>query len=81
MTSAIPPEFLQFINDEVASGVYPNPDAVITDALNLLQAEKKHLTTAVRAGIEQLDRGDSIAGDDVFRQLRARIESRIQKSP
>lgn len=80
MSALIPPQYSQFVHDEVASGAYPNSEAVIADALNLLQAEKRQLSEAILAGIEQLDRGESIPGNEVFRRLRATIQSRMRST-
>jgi antitoxin ParD1/3/4 len=71
------PELAQFIDDQVAAGVYLTPNEVIGDAIRLLrhhEQERSALVAELRRrvdiGIAQLDRGESIPADEVFRKLR-----------
>jgi len=40
MSVSVPIEYVPFVNELVASGSYPSQDAVMRDALQLLQAKR-----------------------------------------
>jgi putative addiction module CopG family antidote len=54
---AIPAELELFVQGVVRSGNYHNPDEVVGEALRLL-ARREQLLHDVKAGVEQLDRGE-----------------------
>lgn len=68
MSSNVSPENEQFIQQIIQSGVYQDRGAVLDDALDLLK-RREQLRRKVDAGIEQLDRGEGIAGEQVFARL------------
>jgi antitoxin ParD1/3/4 len=79
MQLQLSPELAQFVDDQVAAGVYMSPHEVIRDALRLLRHHEQEravliadLRQKVDIGIAQLDRGESIPADEVFRKLRER---------
>jgi antitoxin ParD1/3/4 len=58
------PELEGFINTKIASGSYGNATEVIRDAIRRMQAEESRVVAwqaAVKAGDDQLDRGEGIA--------------------
>lgn len=62
----------QFVQDQVASGAYPDADAVVSAGLRLLEtdagdeAEKmRRFLSKVRSGLDQLDRGEGIEVTDL----------------
>ncbi|MDO9076461.1 MAG: type II toxin-antitoxin system ParD family antitoxin [Brevundimonas sp.] len=62
----------QFVQDQVASGAYPDADAVVSAGLRLLEtgaddeAEKmRRFLSRVRTGLDQLDRGDGVEVTDL----------------
>lgn len=72
-------EFQQFIQGQIALGAYTTPSEVVGDALRLLQLherERESLASELRkkiaVGLEQLDRGESVASAEVFAELRQR---------
>lgn len=75
-----------FVQDEVASGAYPDADAVVSAGLRLLEtdagdeAEKmRRFLSKVRSGLDQLDRGEGIEVTDLqtyFDALEARALDR-----
>lgn len=80
-------ELVQFVDSQVATGSYLTPSEVIGDALRLLrhhESERAELLADLRqkidVSIEQLDRGESISADEVFRGLRERnAKAQMQK--
>ena len=81
-------EARKFIEEQVESGRYSSPSDVMGEALRLL-SEKERIRTKrfaelkekIRVGIEELDRGEGIDGEEVFaeleeetRQLEAEME-------
>jgi antitoxin ParD1/3/4 len=63
MASVIPPEFEQFVAQQIATGEYRSPEEVISAGLRILQAlkqQQEQLRKDVQAGIDQLDRGEGI---------------------
>ena len=54
---AIPAELEPFVEGVVLSGSYHNPAEVVGEALRLL-ARREQLLHDVKAGVEQLDRGE-----------------------
>jgi putative addiction module CopG family antidote len=79
----VPSGFETFVRDAVSSGRYEDPAAVLAEALRLLQ-RREQLLTAVRAGVEQLDRGeyseygvDSL--DDFLRDVAAEERTKFGK--
>ena len=53
----IPTELESFVQGVVENGSYPNPTEVVGEALHLL-ARREKLLHDVKAGVEQLDRGE-----------------------
>lgn len=76
----------RFVQDQVASGAYPDADAVVSAGLRLLEtdagdeAEKmRRFLSKVRSGLDQLDRGEGIEVTDLqtyFDALEARALDR-----
>jgi putative addiction module CopG family antidote len=62
----------QFVQDQVASGAYPDADAVVSAGLRLLEidandeAEKmRRFQSKVRTGLDQLDGGEGVEITDL----------------
>ncbi|WP_428308684.1 type II toxin-antitoxin system ParD family antitoxin [Lacipirellula sp.] len=79
MEISISPEFQQFIEGQLALGAYATPSEVVGDALRLLQLHDREremlvsdLRQKVAVGLEQIDRGETVAAHDVFEELRRR---------
>lgn len=67
MTSTIPPEFRQFVEQELASGRYRSADELVSEGLRLVQERERRrneLREKIRIGLDQLDRGEGIELDD-----------------
>jgi putative addiction module CopG family antidote len=63
MATAIPPEYAQFVQGAIASGLFQSESEVIGEGLRLLQQREK-LRADVHARLSQLDRGQCIELDD-----------------
>lgn len=79
MNVSLTPELEKFIADRVKSGMYHSASEVVREALRLLreQDELKRrrviaLREAIGRGLDQLDRGEAIAGEQVLKELKQR---------
>jgi len=79
MNVSISPQLEEFVKQEVESGAYHSASEVVRAGLRLLQERQQdrrmrleRLRAEIALGIEQLDRGEAIAGKEVFRELRER---------
>ena len=83
MSLNIPPEFERAVLERVQSGAYESTDDVLKaclEALAMLEAElaEDHawLKREIQAGIDQLDRGEGIPGDQALAMARAELRRR-----
>jgi len=84
MNVSLTPELEQFVQTKVKSGRYLSASEVVREALRLLEERDRlqqikldRLRQDIRIGVEQIEQGDVIEGDDVFAELEqdiARIE-------
>lgn len=76
----------RFVRDQVASGAYPDAEAVVSAGLRLLEAETddedgkmRRFLSKVRSGLDQLDQGEGVEVGDLqtyFDALEARALGR-----
>lgn len=82
MTLQISRENEQTIHDAISAGGYHSPDEVLTDALRLLR-RKQQLVRDVKAGVDQLNRGEYTEYDeeslDRFLQDIQREQDRLDR--
>ena len=71
MSVEIPGDLSPFVDAVIRSGHYVSEFEVVTEALRLLK-RREALADDIRLGIEQLDRGESVDGEQVFAELRAK---------
>jgi antitoxin ParD1/3/4 len=67
MSTVLPPEFENYVHEAVAAGRYRSTDDAVQEALRLLRdrdCQVKQLRQEVRAGFDELDRGEGIECDD-----------------
>ena len=80
MTITIQPELEEFVQRELASGEYRDANAVVAEALRLLQQKRHHdaLRDEIRSGMEQRERGEIAPLDmnTIRKEVRRRIEAR-----
>ena len=63
MSTSVPPQFEQFVRQEVAAGHYQSEDEVVVAALELLQRRKQgfaELQRELQPSIDELDRGGGV---------------------
>ncbi len=62
MEITLPPDLAEFVEEQVKSGHYDNPDAVVEEAVALLREftpdHEAYLRREIKKGIDQLDRGE-----------------------
>ena len=66
MTVTIPPEFVPFVEQLVASGEFQSQESVIGEALELLREERQQfqeLQAEIAIGIDQANRGEVVPFD------------------
>ncbi len=90
MNISLTSELEQLVNDQVNSGKYNSISEMIGEALRLLlerdrlQEERlAELKAKIRVGIEELDRGEGIDGEEVFAEIEEdirRIEAEIEQA-
>jgi antitoxin ParD1/3/4 len=73
MNVDIPNDLGQFVRQLIADGVVANENEALVEGLRLLQS-REQLRRAVNLGIEQLDRGEGLDGEEVFDRLERRID-------
>ena len=76
MSTVVPADYQEFIDREVASGKFSSADEVVSEALRLFRDREQKLDALRREimlGVEELDRGETISGEEVFRELRERF--------
>lgn len=85
MSSDLSPENEQFINAEIARGLYRDRTEAVDAAVALLR-QKEELLARINRGREQLDSGqytdyDDRSFRDRFDELGRRIEKRTESNP
>ncbi len=78
MHVSLAPELEQQIAESVASGRYANDREVVEEALRLLfetEAARARLRAEIQIGLDQLDRGESISGEELFAELDQMLQS------
>lgn len=83
MATHWPRDLQMFVDEMLANGAYADEAEMILHAMYLLRdaeldRRRKHedLRREIMIGIEQLDRGESIPGEQVFERLRKRLEGK-----
>ena len=86
MNVSLTPELEQFVAEKVKTGRYNSASEVIREALRLLEEreelrnlQKQELRKKIAEGLDQLDRGEGIPGDEVFAELDAELETLEQR--
>ena len=77
MNVSLTPELEEFVARKVKQGLYKSSSEVVREALRLLldrdavaTAELARLRGDIETGLADLDRGDGVDGDEVFREIR-----------
>jgi antitoxin ParD1/3/4 len=76
MTIEISAEHQAFVREVIQRGSFSTEADVVNEALRLLREFDLHrdeLRRELQEGIDELDRGEEIDGEEVFRELRERL--------
>ena len=84
----VPPHVAQAVLERVRSGVYRDSDEVLTLALQLLEwgesdpvGKRQLLRFAIAAGDADAEAGRIISGEEVAREMRARVRALVREEP
>lgn len=87
MSISLTPELEQFIQSQIAGGKYASTEDVIIAGIKLLEERERiykgrfeELKREIAIGVEQLERGEVIDGEIVFRQLEQKLQQRRQQA-
>ncbi|MEH2363590.1 type II toxin-antitoxin system ParD family antitoxin [Nostoc sp.] len=90
MNISLTPELEQLVKDKVNSGRYHSVSEVMGEALRLLDERDRireqrlaELKAKIQVGIEELERGEGIDGDEVFAEIEEdirRAEAQMQQA-
>lgn len=79
---ALTPEQATFVESCVDSGRYQSASEVIGSSLQLLKdqetrrgAEIQRIRSSIQQGADQLDRGETVEGDELFRRWKEKHEN------
>lgn len=85
MNVSLTPELEKLVEQKVKSGRYITASEVIREGLRLLeerdllrQAQRDEIRRAIKAGNDQLARGEGIPGEEVFERIRKKSRTRCQ---
>ncbi len=73
MNLHLPAEWTAFVQEMVASGHYSDENEMVIAGLRLLKS-RESLRHDIQAGIDQLEAGETVDGDDVFLHLHTRAQ-------
>ncbi|MEH2436257.1 MAG: type II toxin-antitoxin system ParD family antitoxin [Nostoc sp.] len=90
MNISLTPELEQLVKDKVSSGKYNSVSEVMGEALRLLEERDRfrdqrlaELKAKIQVGIEELERGEGIDGEEVFAEIEEdirRAEAQMQQA-
>ena len=87
MNVSLTPQLEKLVSDRVESGRYNSASEVVREALRLLQerdevreVQLQGLRSKIVEGLDSLDRGDWVDGEEFFQRLQQREES-LQPEP
>ena len=75
MNITLRPEQQEFLQTQLESGAYVNPDDLINEAIALFAANHqklRELKQMIAIGTEQIQRGEVTDGEEVFDRLQAK---------
>jgi antitoxin ParD1/3/4 len=86
MNVSLTQELEEFVHSKVQSGMYFSASEVIREGLRLLrdqdELKNRHINEVrekIAHGVEQLERGETVDGEEVFRKLRQKSAKRREK--
>lgn len=85
MNVSLTPELEQFVQTKVKSGRYLSASEVVREALRLLEERDRlrelriaTLRQEIAVGMEQLDQGEGLDGEDIIQELLEEIDQARQ---
>lgn len=79
MNVQLSPDAVQFVDGLVASGKFESAEAAVAAGVQLLKSQQ-HLAAEIQKGIDELDAGQGIDGEIVFKQLRERAKKAMESA-
>ena len=86
MNVSLTPELEKLVAEKVKSGRYNSASEVVREALRLLEEQDQlralrldEVRKKIAEGLQSLDRGEGIHGEEAFAQLRKKSEARRRK--
>jgi len=83
MNVSLTPELEKLVQDKVKTGRYNSASEVVREALRLLEEQDQlralrleEVRKKIAEGLEALDRGEGLDGDEAFEQLRKKSQAR-----
>ncbi|MEM6691327.1 MAG: hypothetical protein AAF664_18010 [Planctomycetota bacterium] len=74
MSTEIPSDYGQVVQKLISQGKFQNEQEVVAEGIRLVIARDK-LHADIQAGIDQLDRGQSVDADKFYAEERRRIKA------
>jgi antitoxin ParD1/3/4 len=88
MNVSLTPELERMVEEKVRSGQYRTASEVVREGLRLLaqrdeeyQVKLAALRAEVQKGVDSLDRGEGMPGDEAFAWIRARLREGASPEP
>ena len=87
MNVSLTPELESLVQQKVQSGLYSSASEVVREALRLLndrdtiqQQRLEELRREIKVGLDDLNQGQFVPGEQVFAELKRRSEARRENS-
>ena len=78
MKVTLSPEHERFVNEKIAGGVYASVDEAVRDGLESLRW-REEFQRKIKEGLAELERGEGIAGERAFAELREMKRETLQR--
>jgi antitoxin ParD1/3/4 len=81
MTVHLTPDQEKFIAERMHKEGYASPEKVLEEGFRLIQAKEEYerrlaeLRREIQIGVDQINRGEVMDGEDAFRQLREKFKT------
>ena len=73
MNIELPEDAVQFVDGLVASGQFASADEAVAEGVRLLMS-RQQLRADIQKGVDELEAGQGIDGEEVFAELRERAK-------
>jgi antitoxin ParD1/3/4 len=86
MTVTLTPEQEKFVAEQLKAGHYHSADDVVAQSLGMLRAQEEfirsnadELREKIARGLKQIQRGETVDGEEVFKRLFERNRQRLRQ--